>query len=181
MAQNAKVFKAHLQIADMDRHYYAEHTLTIARHPSETDERMMLRLLAFAFFAAEKLEFTRGLSADDEPDLWIKNYVDEIELWIDLGLPSEKRIRKACNRAKRVVVMCYGSDQAITPWLHTVRNELSRQKHLQLLRLSSEQSLALAALADRNMQLQVNIQEGQIWVSSEHGALMVELESIKRL
>jgi len=177
VAQNAKVFKAFLQIADMDRHYYAEHSITLARHPSETDERMMLRLLAFAIYARDRLELAGGLSADDEPDLWVKNYVDEIELWIDLGLPSDKRIRKACSRAKQVKLLCYGSEQAVTPWLHTIRNEVSRHKNLEIVRISSEQSTALALLAERTMQLQVNIQDGHIWVSSEAGAVMVELNS----
>jgi uncharacterized protein YaeQ len=161
----------------MDRHYYAEHSMTLARHPSETDERMMLRLLAFAIYANDQLELARGLSADDEPDLWIKNYVDEIELWIDLGLPSDKRIRKACGRAKQVKLVCYGSEQAVAPWLHTIRNEVSRHKNLEIVRIPSEQSTALALLAERTMHLQVNIQDGHIWISSEAGAVMIELHS----
>ncbi|HXH71658.1 MAG TPA: YaeQ family protein, partial [Mariprofundaceae bacterium] len=107
MAINATIFKAEVQITDLDRHYYADHQLTIARHPSETDSRMMVRLVAFAFHAGEALQFTRGISTEDEPDLWQKSMSGEIELWIELGQPDEKRIRKACGRARKVIVYTY--------------------------------------------------------------------------
>ena len=108
MAIKATIFKTELQVSDMDRGYYRDHTLTLARHPSETDERMMVRLLAFALHADEALLFGRGLSTDDEPDLWQKDLTGAVELWIDVGLPTEKDIRKACGRARQVVVYCYG-------------------------------------------------------------------------
>jgi uncharacterized protein YaeQ len=98
MALKATVVKAELQVSDMDRHYYASHNLTLAQHPSETDERLMVRLLAFALNADERLEFGKGLSSDDEPDLWRRDYTGDIELWIDLGQPDESRIRKASGR-----------------------------------------------------------------------------------
>ena len=104
MALKATIFKAELQLSDMDRHHYQTHALTLARHPSETDERMLLRLAAFALNADERLEFTKGISSEDEPDLWLKNLSGEIELWIELGQPDEKRMRRACGRARRVVV-----------------------------------------------------------------------------
>jgi uncharacterized protein YaeQ len=107
MAIKATVFKADLQIADMDRHYYAGHALTLARHPSETDERMMVRLLAFALFADDALTFGKGMSSDDEPDLWHKDLTGEIKRWIEVGLPDERAIRKACGRGD-VVVISYG-------------------------------------------------------------------------
>ena len=99
MALSATICKADLNIVDMDRHYYQQHSLTVAQHPSENDERLMIRLLAFALHADEFLSFTKGLSTDDEPDLWQKSLSGEIELWIELGLPSEKRLKKACGRA----------------------------------------------------------------------------------
>lgn len=178
MAQNATIFKAQLTIADMDRHYYADHTLTLALHPSETEERMMMRILAFIMRASEQLEFTRGLAADDEPDLWQKSYSDEIELWIDVGLPSDKRIRKACNRSKQVIILTYGSDQAVKPWLTSIQSELNRQDNLTLLRIPVEQSTALTQLASRNMNLQCNLQDNGIWISSDKGAVTVEVERI---
>jgi hypothetical protein len=104
MALKSTIFKIDLQIADMDRGYYADHALTIARHPSETDERMMARVLAFALFAAEDLSFGNGLSTNDEPDLWRRDLTGEVLLWVDVGQPDEKLIRKACHRARQVVV-----------------------------------------------------------------------------
>lgn len=174
MAQNATVYKAHIQIADMDRHYYADHSLTLALHPSETEERMMLRLVAFVLFASERLEFTKGLAADDEPDLWCKSYSDEIELWIDIGLPSERRLRKACNRSKQVKLLCYGSDQAVNPWLASIRAERTRQRNLEIIRIPESQSEALENLMERGMQLQANIQDGQLWLSCDSGAQLIE-------
>jgi uncharacterized protein YaeQ len=174
VAQNATVYKAHIQIADMDRHYYADHSLTLALHPSETQERMMLRLAAFVLFASERLEFTKGLAADDEPDLWCKSYSDEIELWIDVGLPSERRVRKACNRSKQVKLLCYGSDQAVNPWLASIRAERTRQTNLQIIRIPEAQSEVLEGLMERGMHLQANIQDGQLWLSSDSGAQLIE-------
>ena len=101
MALKATIFKVDISISDMDRHYYADHNLTIARHPSENDERMMLRVLAFILNASETLSFTKGLSEVDDPDLWQKNLHGDIERWIELGQPSEQRIKKGCNQSQR--------------------------------------------------------------------------------
>ena len=104
MAQKSTIYKAELSISDMDRHYYETHKLTVAKHPSETDERLMVRLLAFALSAREQLEFSKGLSSDDEPDVWEKSLSGEIELWITLGLPSEKIVRQSCGKAREVII-----------------------------------------------------------------------------
>ena len=104
MALKATIFKADLHIADMARNYYAEHALTVARHPSETDERMMARILAFALNADERLAFGKGLSDADEPDLWQKDLTGAIEHWIEVGQPDEKRLLRACGRAARARV-----------------------------------------------------------------------------
>jgi len=172
MAIKATVFKAALQIADMDRHYYADHTLTLARHPSETDERMMVRLLAFALYADAALSFGKGMSGDEEPDLWHKDLTGEIKRWIEVGLPDERVIRKAVGRADKVVVLIYG--RAADIWWNENRNKLQRQHNLTVLKLTSITSLALAALASRTMQLQCTIQEGHIMMTSDAG--MIEIE-----
>ena len=164
MAIKATVFKAALQIADMDRHYYADHVLTLARHPSETDERMMVRLLAFALYADESLAFGKGISSDEEPDLWQKDLTGAIERWIDVGLPDE--------RAGRVVVISYG--RAANIWWNENRGKLQRLNNLTVLNLASETTLALAALASRNMQLQCTMQENNIMMTSDAG--MIEIE-----
>jgi uncharacterized protein YaeQ len=172
MTIKATVFKVTLQIADMDRHYYADHALTLARHPSETDERMMVRLLAFALYADEGLTFAKGLSSDDEPDLWHKDLTGAIERWIEVGLPDERAIRKASGRANQVVVVSYG--RAADIWWNENRDKLQRLNNLTVLRLPNETTLALAALASRTMQLQCTIQEGHIMVTSDAG--MIEIE-----
>lgn len=166
MALKATIFKADLQIADMDRRYYGDHTLTIARHPSETDERMMVRLLAYALHADEALSFGRGLSTDDEPDLWHKDLTGTIEIWIDVGLPDEKRIRRACGRARQVFVYCYGGRGAEL-WWNQVNAKLGQVENLSVISLPAASTQALAKLALRNMQLQFTIQESQIWISDK--------------
>jgi uncharacterized protein YaeQ len=164
MALKATIFKADLQIADMDRRYYGDHTLTIARHPSETDERMMVRLLAFALHAHHALSFGRGLSSDDEPDLWQKDLTGTIEIWIDVGLPDEKRIRRACGRAREVFVYSYGGRGADL-WWDQINAKLGQVENLSVISLPAASPQALAKLALRNMQLQFTIQEDQIWIS----------------
>lgn len=164
MALPATIFKANLQLSDLDRHYYADHQLTLARHPSETDERMMVRLFAFALYADEHLQFTKGLCVDDEPDLWRKGFSGEIELWIDVGLPDERRVRKACNRAEKVCLLLYGG-RAAEVWWQKNADRLQRFANLEVVELPEEESSALAALAQRSMQLQCTIQDGEVWLS----------------
>lgn len=165
MALTATIFKATLQISDMDRSYYAEHLLTLARHPSETDERMMVRLLAFALHAGEQLNFTKGLCVDEEPDLWQMSLSNEIEIWIDVGLPDERRLRKACNRAQEVYLYCYGGRGAGLWWQKNC-DKLQRFSNLSVIELPEVSSKGLAKLAERAMQLQCTIQDGEIWLSS---------------
>lgn len=176
MALKATIFKAELQIADMDRSYYQTHALTLARHPSETDERMMVRLLAFALHAHEGLSFTKGLCADDEPDLWQKNLTGEVELWIDVGTPDEKRIRKACNRARQVVIYSYGA-RGPAVWWKQNRDALARFDNLTVRNLPKDATDALAGLAERSMSLQCTIQEGQIWLSDAQRNVQLEPET----
>jgi uncharacterized protein YaeQ len=163
MALKSTIFKAELQIADLDRNYYQNHALTVARHPSETDERMMVRVLAFALYADSALAFGKGLSAEDEPDLWRKDLTGAIELWIEVGLPDEKRIRRACGRARQVVVLSYGGRVA-DMWWQQNQAALKRQDNLAVINLSPEDSRALAALAARGMQLQCTLQDGEAWL-----------------
>lgn len=172
MALKATIFKAELQIADMDRNYYGTHSLTIARHPSETDERMMIRVLAFALHAGDALAFGKGLSTEDEPDLWQKDLTGAIELWIDVGQPDEKRLLKACGRSDRVVVYSYSAASAI--WWAQAAAKLERAKNLQVTNIPASASQALAALAQRSMQLQCTIQEGQLWLTGGETAVHLE-------
>jgi uncharacterized protein YaeQ len=162
MALKSTIFKAELQIADLDRNYYQTHALTIARHPSETDERMMVRLLAFAMHADEALSFGKGLSSEDEPDLWAKDLTGAIDLWIEVGLPEERRIRRACGRSRQVAVVTYGGRVA-DMWWQQNKAALQRQDNLTIINLSVEDSAALTALAARGMALQCTLQEAELW------------------
>lgn len=178
MALKATIFKAELQVADMDRPYYGDHSLTIARHPSETDERMMVRLLAYALHAQDALVFGKGLSAEDEPDLCLRDLTGVIDLWIDVGLPEEKRIRRACGRAERVCIYCYGGHGADIWWKQNGA-DLERNANLAVVNIPRQASQAMARLAQRNMKLQFTIQESQIWVGDERESIQLELAPLK--
>jgi uncharacterized protein YaeQ len=177
MALKATIYKADLQIADMDRNYYQDQALTLARHPSETDERMMIRLLAFAIHADEALTFTKGLFDTDEPDLWKKDLTGAIELWIEVGQPDEKRLMKACGRAAKVIVYSYSATSHI--WYKQIANKLERARNLTVINIPAEASAALEKLAQRNMQLQCTIQDGQIWLTDSIDTVLVEREPFK--
>ena len=178
MAIKATIFKAELQIADMERHYYHDHALILARHPSETDERMMVRLLAFALHAHEHLSFGEGMTTDDEPDLWLKDLTGAIKLWIDVGLPDEKLIRKACGRAERVIVYIYGGRTAEMWWKQN-SEKFERLRNLSVINLPQESTRAMAKLAQRTMQLQCTIQDGQVWLSDGKESAQVERVLLK--
>jgi len=172
MALKSTVFKAQLQITDMGRHYYQDHQLTIARHPSETDVRMMVLILAFALNASESLQFTKGLSTDDEPDIWQKSLSDEIELWIDLGQPDEKRIRKACGRSRSVMIYTYQQSSG-RAWWDGNRNKLERFDNLSVVHIPEAAAATLGQMAERSMQLQCTISDAQLWFSN--GELAIEM------
>jgi uncharacterized protein YaeQ len=172
MAQKATIYKVELSVSDMDRHYYETHRLTVAKHPSETDERLMVRLLAFALNAHEQLEMTKGLSTDDEPDIWQKSLSGELELWVALGLPSDKILRQSCGKADQVVVYAYSGKPAEI-WWDKVKGGTSRFDNLRVVNLAEAETRALAQLASRSLQLQVNIQDGEVMVSAGDGMVYV--------
>ncbi len=151
MALRATIFKADLHIADMRRGYYASHTLTLARHPSETDERMMLRLLAFALYADEQLAFTRGLSATDEPALWRKDLTGGIQCWIELGHPDERRLLQAAGKSAQVAVLCYGGHASQVWWRGVQAAIAARVPAITILAVDPADARALAAFAQRAM------------------------------
>ncbi len=177
MALKATIFKADVQIADMDRNYYQDHVLTLARHPSETDERLMVRLLAFAIHASDTLTFTKGLFDTDEPDLWSKDLTGAIKLWVEIGQPDEKRILKACGRSERVVVYSYGATSHI--WWKQMANKLERARNLTVINLPATAAADLATLAQRTMHLQCTIQDGQIWLTDGTTTVEIARETVK--
>ncbi|PMQ02597.1 hypothetical protein DyAD56_23355 [Dyella sp. AD56] len=178
MALNATIYKVELQISNMDRHYYATHALTLARHPSETEARLMVRLLAFALYADDRLEFGKGLSDEDEPALWRKAYTDEIEQWIEVGQPDEARIRKACGRARQVAVINYGGRSADI-WWNKAASSLGRSKNLAVLDIPETTVQQLTTLLNRGMRLQCLVQDGEIQLMD--GETTVTVQPLARL
>ncbi len=184
MAIKSTIFKANLQIADIDHGYYADHALTLARHPSETDERMMVRLVALALQAHRlqtelggdgTLAFGAGLSDPDEPDVWLRDYTGQTRLWVEVGQPEDKPLAKACNKSDAVVV--YAFAHAAEVWWRGIENKLTRLDRLQVWRLPSDTTQALAAMAERSMQLQATIQEGVLMLGN--GRQQVDVEPLR--
>jgi uncharacterized protein YaeQ len=179
MALRSTIYKLTLDVADIDRGYYATHALTIARHPSETDERMMIRVLAFALNASEQLEFGKGLSSDDEPALWSRDLTGRIEHWIDVGMPDEKLLRRACGRADAVTLYLYGTGKTVEMWWAQNGSLLAKQEKLSVFAIASESSKALASLAERTFNLQCLVQEGEVWISSTDDRFSIKLATLQ--
>ena len=169
MALKATIHKAQLQIADMDRGVYADHVVTLARHPSEADERMMIRVLAFALNVlgddnAGQLEFAKDLWDVDEAALWHQDYTEAIQHWIDVGQPDDKRLMRAAGRAERVSVYSFSSSTPV--WWKGLQSKITRADNIAVWQIEAEQSQALARLAERTVQLQVTVQDGTVWLST---------------
>jgi len=176
MALKATIFKAQLQLADMDRKVYADHAVTLARHPSETDERMMVRLLVFALNVpvdehGGALEFAKGLWDPDEPELWHRDLTGRIVHWIEVGQPDERRLMKASGRAERVTVVAYSASAPI--WWNGIATRITRAANIAVWQIPAEQAQALAGLAERTMQLQITVQDGTAWISSGERSIEV--------
>lgn len=184
MALKSTIFKANLQIADIDHGYYADHALTLARHPSETDERMMVRLVALALNAHTlqdicngdgTLAFGAGLSDPDDPDVSLTDFTGQKRLWIEVGQPEEKPISKACNKADAVLLYCFAYSAEI--WWKGIETKLTRLDKLQVWRIPAERSQALSQLAQRSMQLQATLQEGSLMLGD--GTHSVDIEPVR--
>jgi uncharacterized protein YaeQ len=181
MALKSTIFKANLQLADIDHGCYSDHALTLARHPSETDERMMVRIVALAFNAYQlqdlcngdgTLAFGAGLSNPDDPDVSLTDFTGRKRLWIEVGQPEDKPLARACNSADAVIV--YAFHPAAEVWWRGVENKLARLDRLQVWRLPSEATQALSGLAERSMQLQATIQDGALTLSHTRGSVLIE-------
>ena len=173
MALKSTIHRLELDVADIDHANYGSFALTLARHPSETEERLMMRVLAFALHADPALEFGRGISSEDEPDLWLKDPTGAISLWIDVGLPEERRLRRAAGRAERIVVIAYGG-RGVDVWWDKIRETLARLPALTVLAIPCEAGRALAALADRAMRLQCTVQEQQVYLNDATHSVLIE-------
>jgi uncharacterized protein YaeQ len=172
MSPKSTVYKVELQVSDLDRHYYQEHNLTLALHPSETEERLMVRLLAFAMNADERLLFGRGLSTDDEPDVWQRGDTGEIDLWIETGQPDEAGVRRACGRARQVIIYTY-SGRSAQVWWDKVGSELNR-KNLTVVDLPAASVQDLAGLCERTMRLQCMIEDHHVQLMNSSGSVSID-------
>lgn len=172
MALKATIYKAVVNVADLDRNQFLDASLTLARHPSETEERMMLRLLAWIMYADDRLQFTRGLSAEDEPEVWLLNDHLGVDLWIELGLPDERRIKKACSRSKQVALFAYNS-RAAEIWWQQNQAALAGFANLTVWYFDDAQLAQLTTFAARNMTLQATLQEGTLWLSDDRNNLEI--------
>jgi uncharacterized protein YaeQ len=186
LALKSTIFKANLSIADIDHAYYADHTLTLARHPSETDERMMIRLAALALNAHRiqtdcggdaTLSFGAGLSNPDDPDVWLRDFTDRTRVWIEVGQPEDKPLAKASAKADQVIVYCFA--HAAEVWWRGIESKLTRLHNLSVFRVPAAASVALAALAERSMQLQATVQEGALMLSGASGTVDIEPVRLK--
>jgi len=184
MALKSTIFKASVAVADIDHGYYADHALTLARHPSETDERMMIRLAALALNAHQlqdlcggdgTLAFGAGLSDPDEPDVWLRDFTGQTRLWIEVGQPEDKPVIKACGKADQVIM--YAFHHAAEVWWRGIESKLSRPRNLQVWRVPTAASQQLAALAQRSMQLQATVQEGVLMLGD--GQRTVDIEPLR--
>ena len=171
MALKATIYKVNLNIADMDQHIYSDYQLTLAQHPSETLERMMVRLLAFARFASEDLSFTQDLFETSEPALMQKDLTGHITKWIEVGSPDEDKVKKASSRCDQIAVVSYGA--GVSDW-YKKASKLKTLSNLQVWQLSQQSTLALAEMCQRGMQLQLNIMDGQWSLISDDAQVDVE-------
>ena len=165
MALRSTVYKAQLELADLNKSLFDSFALTLARHPSETEERLMVRLLAFALYAREGLEFGKGLSDEDDAALWQFNDVGEVLLWIDVGLPDEDRIKKASHKAEQLVIVSYGRSAPV--WWNQIRNKVTRFDNLTVLNVSDADLAVLARSADRNMRFSWTIQDELVYLGAQ--------------
>lgn len=178
MARNATIHKALLTISDMDRAYYDSHQLVLAQHPSESVGRMMLRLVAFTLNASPTLQFTRGLSATDEPEIWQKDDTDQIECSILLGEPDIRDLKKACSRSGTVVLYSYGG-QASEQWWQQHVNQCTSLTNLSVCRFPADTLQVLAPMAQRSMVLTATIQDGQLWLADQDNTVVVDWEVLQ--
>lgn len=176
MAIKPTIYKARISLSDLERDYYDAISLTIAQHPSETLERMMVRVLAYCINAQEDLELTKGLDEVDEPDLWVRTMDEQTTLWIDVGEPSFERVKKACNQAKAVKVYSFNSKSDV--WWAQGEAKLSRLE-ASVYRFPWDNIEALAKLVERTMDLSVTITGNSAYVAGDLGEVEVSWEVLQ--
>lgn len=177
MAEKATIYKANLTLSDMDRNVYGDFSLTIALHPSETLERMMVRILAFCYRAAEHLTFAKGLSATEEPDLWLRHDNGTLLEWIEVGQPAPDRLKKASSQAASVKVFSYGRGMDV--WWKNNAQAIRALPKVEINSFDAEELQHLVALADKTMNLTVSITEKIAYISTARENIAIQLREME--
>ncbi len=173
MALRATIYKVEIEVSDLDRSHFQTASLALARHPSETEERLMVRLLAWALHADERLAFGRGISSDDEATIWLHDLAGNMALWVEVGLPDERVLRRACGRAGQVVLYTYGGRTAAQWWERNAAS-FERLDNLSVIEIPQTASLAMTRLAARNLRVQATVQDGLVWLTLGEETLSIE-------
>ena len=172
MALKPTIYKAQIELADSDRNHFDSLALTLAKHPSETLERMAARLLAYCLNATRGLEFTRGLSSTDEPDLWQHSDSGEVEHWIEVGQPEEPRLRKASGRARKVSVYTFGKSS--DTWWKINGEAIGALPRVDVWQFAWPEIQAAADLLARTVQLNLSIVGGVMYLDNGSKSCSVE-------
>ncbi len=179
MALKSSVHKLRMNVSNLNIHHYEEYSLTVAKHPSENNLRMVIRILAFAFYAQEDIQFTKGLSSDSEPDIWKINFDGSIAHWIELGIPEEKRLRQSCSKAQKVSLFTYHGKQA-EQWFQSMSDHIQRFDHLNIIHFMFDDPEFLASFGDKSMDFEVSIEDNEIWLSSQNDRTLIHYEMPKK-
>lgn len=174
MAMNSTIYRVAYSINQMDKSYFETFDLRVARHPSENEDRMMARLVAFGLWAEEGLTFTKGLCSDKEPEIWSHNYDGSIRCWIELGEPDVKRLTRACKHAEHVHVLVYG-ENSVDGWWTKVKPLLHRFKNLEIVRLDPACLEVLERQCTRRMDLSLFVSDGDATLNVGEEAIPLPL------
>jgi len=164
MARSSTIYRVQLELSHVDRNVYGEHQLTIARHPSETIERMLVRLIAFGLRYEEGLEFGRGVSATDEPDLWRREGDGRVIEWIEVGQPDSKRLIKASRKSRRCQLFVFG--EGAERWREAQLGSLKAPDNLGVARIDDAFIAGLASTVDRQLKWSMTIADGTLFLTT---------------
>lgn len=177
MAAGSSIYKASINLANLNTNYYEDLSLTIAMHPSENEVRMMYRLLAYLYSAHERLEFADGLGNPDLPDIWQKDLRGDIEHWVDLGQPDEKRIKKASSRSEKVSIFTYTPSKALT-WFDKIKSKVKTNKKLNIYHFTEIENGPIEILAKRSLNLSCVIEDKHIYLSNDDIRVQIDIEKV---
>ncbi|MDH5389027.1 MAG: YaeQ family protein [Gammaproteobacteria bacterium] len=176
MAIKPTIFKLKISLSDLNRNYYDTLNITLAQHPSETAERMMVRVLAYCINAQEYLVFAKGMNDIDEPDIWARTLDNQITLWIDVGEPAVERIKKASRVAQALKIYCFNSKSDV--WWDQAKGKISQLK-TSILRFQWAEIQALAMLVQRTMEISVTITGDSAYVATKLGECEINWEILQ--